>query len=120
MSATVRPGLRERLSTTVVELDAQRLQERWSGIAVTAIGDVPERTPVRFGGEVRSQHRSAHGDLPMIRVTISDGSGSADLIFTGRAHIGGLGSGRAVLVEGVGRREGNRFVVRNPAYTLVP
>ena len=117
--SSVKPGLRERLSATVVELDARRLQERWAGVGVTSIGELPERVPVRFGGEVRSQHRSGHGDLPIIKVTIADGTGTAVLIFTGRSHVGGLHSGRAVLVEAVGRREGTRFVVRNPAYTLV-
>jgi hypothetical protein len=113
-------GLRERLATSVVELDALRLQERWSGVEVTPIGELEERRPVRFGGEVRTQHRSGHGDLPILRVTISDGSGQAVLVFTGRSHLGGVQSGRALLAEGVGRREGSRFVVRNPAYTLLP
>ena len=66
------------------------------------------------------EQRSAHGELPILRVTIADGSGQAVLVFTGRAHLGGIHSGRALLAEGVGRREGSRFVVRNPAYTLLP
>jgi hypothetical protein len=115
-----RLGLRERLARSLVELDALRLQERWAGVGVTPIADLEERRPVRFGGEVRTQHRSAHGTLPILRVTISDGSGQAVLVFTGRSELGGVESGRALLVEGVGRREGGRFVVRNPAYTLLP
>jgi hypothetical protein len=42
------------------------------------------------------------------------------LVFTGRTRIRGLEAGRAVLVEGVGRREGEQLVVVNPAYTLLP
>jgi hypothetical protein len=114
-----RPALRERLAASVVELDARRLQERWSGVAVAPIGSLPERVPVRFGGEVRSQQRAGHGDLPILTVTISDGTGTAALVFTGRTRIAGIQSGRALLVEAVGRRDGERFVVRNPAYTLI-
>jgi hypothetical protein len=114
-----RPALRDRLVASVVELDARRLQERWSGVAVTPIASLPERVPVRFGGEVRSQQRTGHGDLPNLTVTISDGTGTAALVFTGRTRIAGVQSGRALVVEGVGRRDGQRFVVRNPAYTLL-
>jgi hypothetical protein len=114
-----RPGLRERLAASVAELDALHLQERWSGVGVTPIGELPERTPVRFGGEVRSQRRSGHGDLPILKVTVSDGTGQAELVFVGRSAIVGIHSGRALLAEGVGRRDGSRFVVRDPAYTLL-
>jgi hypothetical protein len=110
---------RERLAASVVELDAQRLQERWSGIPVVSIAELPERVPVRFGGEVRSQARSGHGDQPILRVVVADGSGQAELLFTGRSHIRGIESGRALVAEGVGRRVGSRFTVRDPAYTLL-
>jgi hypothetical protein len=112
--------LDERLRGSVAELDARRLQRRFEGVAVNSISDVEERRPARFGGEVRSQHHSAPGQRPMLRVTVNDGTGWADAIFTGRSRIRGIEAGRAVLFEGVGRREHGRFVVVNPAYTLLP
>jgi hypothetical protein len=41
------------------------------------------------------------------------------LMFTGRNRIRGIETGRAVVVEGVGRRERGRLVIVNPAYTLL-
>jgi hypothetical protein len=113
-------ALGERLTHSVAELDAQRLQRRFHGVAMSTIADLAERRPVRFGGEVRSQLRSAPGSLPNLRVTISDGTGVADAVFTGRSRILGLDAGRAVVFEGVVHRERGRLVVVNPAYTLLP
>ena len=114
------PGLHQRLAGSVAELDTLRLQRRFHGVEMSAIGDVVERCPVRFGGEVRSQHRSAPGSRPMLRVTVSDGTGSAVAVFTGRSRILGLDAGRAIVFEGVAHRERGQLVVVNPAYTLLP
>jgi hypothetical protein len=105
---------------SVGEVDARRLQARFEGIDVSRIADVVERRPSRFGGEVRSQHRGSPDGAPVLRVVVSDGSGSAVIVFTGRVRIRGLEVGRLVLFEGVARREGDRLIVLNPAYTLVP
>ncbi len=75
---------------------------------------------MRFGGEVRSQHRSAPGSDPILRVSIGDGTGTAVAVFTGRSRIFGLEAGRAVVFEGVAHRERGQLVVVNPAYTLLP
>ncbi|HEY3483968.1 MAG TPA: hypothetical protein VGK49_01235 [Ilumatobacteraceae bacterium] len=112
-------SLRERIARSSAELDALHLQERWNGVPVTNIAELAERCPVRFGGEVRGQRHSGHGDQPTLHVTITDGTGRAELLFSGRSRIAGIVAGRAMLVEGVGRRDGNRFVVRDPAYTLL-
>jgi len=113
-------GLQERLIGSIAELDVRRLQRRFHGVAMSSISDVAERRPVRFGGEVRSQHRSSPGSQPMLRVTISDGTGSAVAVFTGRSRIFGLEAGRAVVFEGVALRQRGQLVVVNPAYTLLP
>ena len=110
----------ERLRGSVAELDARRLQKRFLGIDVSSIADVVERRPARFGGEVRSQHRSAAGGRPTLRVTVHDGTGSAVALFTGRSRLRGLEAGRAVLFEGIGRRDHGQLLVVNPAYTLLP
>jgi hypothetical protein len=110
----------QRLRNSVAEIDARRLQRRFEGVSVSSIAEVVERRPTRFGGEVRSQHRSSSGGRPMLRVTVSDGTGSAVAVFTGRSRILGIEAGRAVLFEGVARRDNGRLVVVNPAYTLLP
>jgi hypothetical protein len=114
------PGLQERLAGSVAELDARRLQRRFHGVEVSPISEVAERRPVRFGGEVRSQHHSAPGSLPSLRVTIHDGTGSAVAVFSGRSRILGIEAGRSILLEGVARRQRGQLVVYNPAYTLLP
>jgi RecG-like helicase len=113
-------GLQERLAGSVAELDSLRLQRRFHGVEMSSISEVAERCPVRFGGEVRSQHRSSPGSQPMLRVTVNDGTGSAVAVFTGRSRILGLDAGRAVVFEGVAHRERGQLVVVNPAYTVLP
>jgi hypothetical protein len=112
-------SLGDRLRSTTSELNGQRLQARFASVDVVAINEVVERVPVRFGGEVRSKHRSSPEDRPFLRVEVSDGTGSALAVFTGRNRIRGFDLGRAVVFEGVGRVERGRFVVWNPAYTLL-
>jgi hypothetical protein len=51
---------------------------------------------------------------------VDDGTGSAVAVFTGRSRIFGIEAGRAILFEGVARRDGGQLVVYNPAYTLLP
>jgi hypothetical protein len=109
-----------RFVATVAELDERRLQQRFDGVAVSNIDAVRERVPARFGGEVRSQQRSGADGRPVLKVTVSDGTGEAVAIFTGRTRIRGLEAGRAVLFEGVGRRDRGRLTVLNPAYTVLP
>jgi hypothetical protein len=111
--------LDDRLRQTAVAHDRRRLQMRFAGVPITPIAEVPERVPVRVGGEVRSQHRSSPDGRRFLRVEIADGSGSAMLVFTGRNRIRGIETGRAIVVEGVGRIEQGRLMIWNPAYTLL-
>jgi hypothetical protein len=112
--------LRRSLAGSVAELDALRLQRRFRGVEMSAIDEVVERRPARFGGEIHSQQRSAPGSQPTLRVTVHDGTGSAVAVFTGRSRIFGIEAGRRILFEGVARRERGQLVVFNPAYTLLP
>jgi hypothetical protein len=41
-------------------------------------------------------------------------------VFTGRSRIFGIAAGRAILFEGVARRENGQLIVYNPAYTVLP
>lgn len=51
---------------------------------------------------------------------MNDGTGTVVAIFTGRRRIRGVDPGRGVLLEGVVRKERNRALLLNPAYTLLP
>jgi hypothetical protein len=111
--------LTDRLRRTAAAQDRRRLQTRFAGVKITPIAVAPERVPVRVGGEIRSQHRSSPDTRRFLRVEIDDGSGSALLVFTGRNRIRGMETGRAIVVEGVGRVEKGRMMIWNPAYTLL-
>jgi len=111
--------LNDRLRRTAAAHDRRRLQSRFAGVQITPIADAPQRVPVRVGGEIRSQHRSSPDARRFLRVEIDDGSGSAMLVFTGRNRIRGIETGRAIVVEGVGRSEKGRLLIWNPAYTLL-
>lgn len=111
--------LRRRLTATVDQLDAVRLQDRYAGLDVTRIEDVPLRRPVRVGGEVQETRIVPRAGSPSLEVAISDGSGRAYAVFTGTTRIPGLSLGRGVLIEGVARIERNRVILLNPAYTLL-
>jgi hypothetical protein len=53
-------------------------------------------------------------------VTVNDGLGSATAVFLGRRHIAGITPGRKMIVEGIAAKFGNRFLIFNPLYTLLP
>ena len=112
--------LSDRLRQTAAAHDRRRLQTRFAGVQITPIAAAPERTPVRVGGEIRSQRRSSPDDARrFLQVEIADGSGAAMLVFTGRNRIRGMETGRAIVVEGVGRIDSGRLTIWNPAYTLL-
>ncbi len=109
----------DRLRGGAHDHDRRRLQTRFAGLPITPIGEAPARRPVRIGGEIRSQHRSAPDDRRFLRVELHDGTGVAVLMFTGRNRIRGIETGRAMIVDGVGRIDNGKLVVWNPAYTLL-
>lgn len=108
------------MTASVEELDSVRLQDRYVGLDVTPIGEAPCRVPVRLCGEVKRILMAPRAGSPTLEVVVTDGTGEAVAVFTGRRHLGGMDHGRGVLLEGVAYRERNRLVVLNPAYTLLP
>lgn len=112
--------LAKRLKATVDEIDDERLQDRFSGLGLTPIGELLARTPARVGGELTRTRIAPRSGVPAYEVTISDGTGSAVAVFTGRRYVAGLEHHRAVIIEGVARSERGRLVMLNPAYTLLP
>ena len=111
--------LAKRLTVSVKELDQARLQDRYCGVDRTEIGSTPFREPVRLGGEVTGLQVVPRAGSPSLEVTISDGTGKAVAVFSGRKHLAGLEPGHGVLIEGVARKEGRRTILLNPAYTLL-
>ena len=112
---------KRRFTASVADLDKARLQDRYQGLDITNICDVKLREPARFGGEVQGLRVVPRAGSPSLEITVSDGSGArAVAVFLGRHSLPGLEPGRGVVLEGVPRKEGNRTVMLNPAYTLLP
>jgi hypothetical protein len=117
---SIRSSLRQRLGASVAELDRTRLQDRCRGLDVTPIGEAARRVPVRVGGEVKRVIVAPRNGVPNLEVMINDGTGAITAVFAGRRRIPGIDHGRAIVLEGVTVDLGDRAVIYNPAYTLVP
>ena len=116
-------GLRDlvkRLNATVDEIDDERLQDRFSGLQLTALGELEARVPARIGGEITRTRIAPRSGVAAFEITVSDGTGNAVAVFTGRRYVAGLEHNRAIVLEGVARAERGRLVMLNPAYTLLP
>ncbi len=109
-----------RLTAPVEELDREALSEFCTNLGVTPTSDITPRRPVRLGGEVRSVRIVPRAGAAALEVTITDGRGKATAVFLGRRSIAGLTPGRKVVIEGVAGHYGNRYLIYNPLYTLLP
>jgi hypothetical protein len=90
------------------------------GPTAVPIESAPERVPTCVSGQVTLIRSRPSTGLPSLAVTIADGSGSVDAVWSGRRALGGVHLGGDIAVEGVAVREGRRLVFRNPKYTLLP
>ena len=111
--------LRSKLTQSIDDLEGQRLSSRLSDLGIQPIAEAPTRVPVLIAGEIQGLQVVPRAGSPSLEVTISDGSGRAVAVFTGRRRLGGVDCGRRVLIEGVGRTDRGRMVLVNPAYTIV-
>ena len=115
-------GLRDlarRLRSSVDELDEERLQDRFANLDLTPLGELVCRVPARVGGEVSRMRLTPRSGVPTLEIVVTDGTGDAVAIFTGRRAIPGIEHGRSVILEGVAYSQQDRRVFLNPAYTLI-
>jgi hypothetical protein len=77
-----------------------------------------ERVAVR--GEVRSVTAMALRGCPACRCTLTDGTGTLDLMFLGRLEVRGLEKGRFCRAEGMAALWDDRIALWNPRYELEP
>lgn len=111
--------MRRKLSQSLEDLDDERVRQRLADFGLQPIGEAPTRVPVLVAGEIQGLQVVPRAGSPSLEVTVGDGSGRAVAVFTGRKRLAGVDCGRRVVLEGVARRERNRLVILNPAYTLV-
>jgi hypothetical protein len=115
--------LLQRLTPTPVsELDQRRLREFCSGMAdVTPIAQLRPRSEAAVVGEITSLRIVPHEGSPWLEATISDGTGSLVVMWTGRRSIAGVAPGKRLIVSGRGAPYGRRGRLRllNPRYELL-
>jgi hypothetical protein len=118
-------GLRKMvkgLTKSVGELEQERLSGRFGELDLgqAQLCNCPLRTRVRVTGEVKGLRVVPRAGSPWLEAVVDDGSGTAVALFTGRRRIRGLDPGRAVVLEGVARKDRGRILMMNPTYTLLP
>ena len=101
------------------DLHDERLQDRFAGLDVTPLSGLQCRERARVGGEITRMRLTPRSGAPALEIVISDGTGDAVAVFTGRRSIPGIEHGRALLLEGVAHAERGKRVFLNPAYTLL-
>ena len=112
-------NLRQKLTKSLDDIEGERLTDRLKDLGIQPISEAPTRTPMLLAGEVQGLQVVPRAGSASLEVTLSDGSGRAVAVFTGRKRLGGVDCGRRILIEGVGRTERGRLIVLNPAYTIV-
>jgi hypothetical protein len=115
-------GIRDygkRLNADTQEIDTQRLCQRFKDTGFTSLEDLQLRRRTKIAGEVKRMRTKPRSGIPAVEVVISDGTGEAVVIFSGRRNIPGIDLGRCIMIDGVPHRDADRTVVLNPAYTFL-
>jgi len=112
----------KNLRTPVTQLDAARLRKFCEGRpgAVTIV-DLPPRVEGTVVGEITSLRIVPRAGSPSLEATITDGTGSLVVAWTGRRKIAGVTPGKRLVVSGRGAATGpkNRLLNLNPSYELL-
>lgn len=109
----------KRLTADNLEIDSERLCERFKEYDFVNIADSQSRTRTKIAGEIKRMRIKPRSGVPAVELVINDGTGEATVIFSGRRNILGVDHGKCIMVDGVPHRDGGRTVILNPAYTLL-
>ncbi|PWD52318.1 DNA-binding protein [Serinibacter arcticus] len=114
---------RTRLLASNEEIHASDQRAWVASYDVEAIADVVPRTRAHAAGVLRSVTYAPHGSTTALRAELFDGTGSLDLVWTGRRDVPGIVPGRRLLVTGMVARSEPwraRLAIHNPTYDLLP
>ena len=112
----------KNLRTPVAELDTERLRKFCEGRpGAVSIVDLPPRAEGTVVGEITSLRIVPRAGSPSLEATITDGSGSLVVVWTGRRKIAGVTPGKRLVVSGRGAATGpkGRLLIFNPSYELI-
>ena len=112
-----------KLTTPVSELDKESLREFCTRVPdTTRIVDARPRQEVKVAGEVSFVRIVPRPDgSPWLEATVTDGTGSLVVMWTGRRRIAGIAAGKRLMVSGRGapKGKGGRLLITNPKYELL-
>lgn len=114
--------LLQRLKTTDAQLDRERLRVFCKDVpGVVPIGEAEPRKEFTAAGEISSLRIVPRAGSPSLEATVSDGTGSLVVVWTGRRSIPGVTPGKRLVVSGRGAPHGagGRLMVLNPRYELL-
>ncbi len=86
----------------------------------TPIGETQPRQSVCVCGKVTRMTARPTAGQPALAITISDDTGTATAVWTGRRELGGVTLGRRLAIHGVAVQQGDHLEFTNPRYTLLP
>jgi hypothetical protein len=112
----------QRLTAPAADLDLERLKKFCeSRQGVTPISELPPRVVGTVVGEIKSMRIVPRAGSPSLEATITDGTGSLVLVWTGRRKIAGVTPGKRLVVSGRGAATGprGRLYIFNPRYELI-
>jgi len=112
----------KNLTTPVTELDAERLRKFCeSRPGAVSIVDLPPRVEGTVAGEITSVRIVPRAGSPSMEATLTDGTGSLVVVWTGRRKIAGVAPGKRLVVSGRGAATGpkGRLLMFNPSYELL-
>ena len=113
-----------KLTTPVSQLDKEALRDFCSHVpGVIPIAEAAPRQEVKVAGEVSFVRIVPRPNgSPWLEATVTDGTGSLVVMWTGRRRVPGLRGGRRLVVQGRGSPTGpgGRLLIYNPVYELLP
>ena len=112
----------KNLTTPVTELDAERLRKFCeSRPGAVSISDLPPRVEGTVVGEIASLRIVPRAGSPSLEATVTDGTGSLVVVWTGRRKIAGVAPGKRLVLSGRGAATGpkGRLLIFNPSYELL-
>ncbi len=112
-------GFVKKITKSIEEIDREKLEAFCEGLGVSPIGGLTPRTRARVAGEIRSVRIVPRAGAAAVEATINDGSASITAVFLGRRRVGGVTTGRRLVIEGMVAQDGNRCLMFNPIYELL-
>jgi len=109
-------------TTSDADLDRERLRQFCQDVpGVLPIGETEPRKEFTVAGEISSLRIVPRAGSPSLEATVSDGSGSLVIVWTGRRRIPGVAPGKRLVLSGRGvpHGAGGRLMVLNPRYELL-